>query len=224
MISSTHDGAVVTIPMTGPRVEPKKVPYAFAKRAFDFLCAFVLLLLCAPVIAILALIIKATSKGPAFYRSTRVGLGGRHFQFLKLRSMYMDADARRADLMAQNEKDGPIFKIKNDPRITPIGRFIRKYSLDELPQFLHVLVGEMSMVGPRPPLPREVADYDAVTMERLCVKPGISCYWQVMGRSNLSFEEWVELDRRYVREMSFWTDLAILVKTPAAVFRGRGAY
>ena len=210
--------------MTVPSIEAKRVPYAFSKRTFDLVCAFLLLLVCAPVIVALALIIKLTSRGPAFYRSTRVGLGGREFLFLKLRSMYVDADARLASLMEDNEKDGPIFKIKNDPRITPIGRFIRKYSLDELPQFIHVLVGEMSMVGPRPPVPREVALYDECMMERLCVKPGISCYWQVMGRSDLTFEEWVELDRRYVREMSFWTDIVILVKTPAAVLRGSGAY
>ena len=224
MIQSSSDLATLNDPMCPPSVEAKRVPYAFAKRAFDLSCALLLLLVFAPVIVALALIIKLTSKGPAFYRSTRVGLGGRHFHFLKLRSMYLDADDRLADLMTQNEKDGPIFKIKDDPRVTPIGRFIRKYSLDELPQFVHVLVGEMSMVGPRPPVPREVALYDAATMDRLCVKPGISCYWQVMGRSNLSFEEWVELDLKYVREMSFWTDLVILVKTPAAVCRGSGAY
>ena len=200
------------------------VRYAFAKRAFDILCAVVLLAVFFPVIAFLALAIRLTSKGPAFYRSTRVGLCGRRFYFVKLRSMYLDADARLAELMAQNEKDGPIFKIKNDPRVTPIGRFIRKYSLDELPQLFHVLMGEMSMVGPRPPLPREVETYDAESLQRLSVKPGISCYWQVMGRSNLSFEEWMELDRRYVREMTFWNDIVILCKTPAAVLRGRGAY
>ena len=224
MIQSSSDVATLETPMSAPSVEAKRVPYAFSKRAFDLACAFLLLLVCAPIIVVLALIIKLTSRGPAFYRSTRVGLCGRPFLFLKLRSMYVDADARLASLMEENEKDGPIFKIKNDPRITPIGRFIRKYSLDELPQFIHVLVGEMSMVGPRPPVPREVAHYDESTMERLCVKPGISCYWQVMGRSDLTFEEWVELDRRYVREMSFWTDLVILVKTPAAVLRGSGAY
>lgn len=226
MISPTRDGAGVSIlmPMSGPQIEAKEVPYALAKRAFDLVCAFVFLAAFAPLIALLALIIKLTSKGPAFYRSTRVGLGGEHFQFLKLRSMYMDADSRLDALKEQNEKDGPIFKIRNDPRVTPIGRFIRKYSLDELPQFLHVLMGDMSMVGPRPPVPKEVAHYDESTMERLSVKPGISCYWQVMGRSNLTFDEWMELDRRYVREMSFWTDIVILLKTPGAVFRGRGAY
>lgn len=207
-----------------PTCEPAPVRYAVAKRAFDVFCAVILLLVFFPVIAILAAIVKLTSEGPALYKSTRVGLCGKHFHFLKLRSMYIDADERLAELSAQNEKEGPIFKIKNDPRVTPIGRFLRKYSLDELPQFIHVLTGEMSMVGPRPPVPREVACYDEITMERLSVKPGITCYWQVMGRSNLTFDEWMELDRRYIREMTFWVDLAILLKTPAAVFRGQGAY
>jgi exopolysaccharide biosynthesis polyprenyl glycosylphosphotransferase len=207
-----------------PRVEPKVVPYAFTKRLFDIVCSSILLLLFFPVILILTILIKLSSKGPAFYRSTRVGLGGEPFFFLKLRSMRTDADSQLAKLIEQNEKDGPIFKMKNDPRVTPIGRFIRRYSLDELPQFIHVLMGQMSMVGPRPPLPREVQCYDDHTMGRLSVKPGITCYWQVMGRSNLSFEEWVELDLRYIEEMSFWVDLGIIWKTPAAVFRARGAY
>jgi exopolysaccharide biosynthesis polyprenyl glycosylphosphotransferase len=207
-----------------PRIEAKAVPYAFAKRLFDIVCASVLLLIFFPVILILAILVRLSSKGPAFYRSTRVGLGGEPFLFLKLRSMRTDADTQLAELSEHNEKDGPIFKMKNDPRVTPIGRFIRRYSLDELPQFVHVLMGQMSMVGPRPPLPREVERYDEHTMGRLSVKPGISCYWQVMGRSNLSFEEWVELDLRYIEEMSFWVDLCILWKTPAAVFRARGAY
>lgn len=227
MISPTHESAAsrpLTMGTVPPRVETKRVPYAFAKRTFDIVCASTLLLIIAPLMAVLALLVKLTSKGPAFYRSTRVGLGGRHFRFLKFRSMYVDADARLADLVAHNEKDGPIFKMKNDPRVTPVGRFIRKYSLDELPQLIHVFVGEMSMVGPRPPVPGEVEHYDATCLERLSVKPGISCYWQIMGRSNLTFEEWMELDQRYLREMSFWTDVVILMKTPAAVFRGRGAY
>ncbi|KAA0237322.1 MAG: sugar transferase, partial [Armatimonadetes bacterium] len=171
-----------------------------------------------------ALWVKLTSKGPVIYKSTRVGLGGRHFQFLKFRSMYVDADRRQAELLAQNEKDGPIFKMKNDPRITPIGRALRRYSLDELPQLWNVFVGEMSLVGPRPPLPREVEQYTEDCLERLSVKPGITCYWQIMGRSDLSFEEWMELDKRYLREMGVWTDLKILLLTPIAVFRGDGAY
>ena len=138
--------------------------------------------------------------------------------------MYVDADKRLADLKNENEKDGPIFKMKNDPRITPVGRFLRKYSLDELPQLINVFKGDMSLVGPRPPIPHEVQQYDAYCLERLSVRPGLTCYWQIMGRSNLSFQEWMELDHRYLREMSVWTDLKILIKTPAAVLKGEGAY
>jgi lipopolysaccharide/colanic/teichoic acid biosynthesis glycosyltransferase len=138
--------------------------------------------------------------------------------------MYLDADQRRHLLSEENEKDGPIFKIKNDPRITPIGRILRKYSLDELPQFVSVFVGDMSLVGPRPPLPSEVANYDEFAMRRLTVKPGITCYWQIMGRSDLSFDEWMALDNKYIDEMGLLTDLKIICKTPGAVLRGEGAY
>ncbi len=205
-------------------VQPAPVRYAFAKRTIDIIGALIFLLLFAPVFVVIALLVALTSPGPIFYKSTRVGLCGKPFAFIKFRSMRVDADKILAQLQAQNEKDGPIFKIKNDPRITPVGRFLRKYSLDELPQFLSVLTGEMSLVGPRPPLVHEVEQYDAKTKERLRVKPGITCYWQIMGRSNLSFEEWMDLDRKYIEEMSFWKDITIMVKTPAAVFRGDGAY
>ncbi len=201
-----------------------RVRYSGAKRVLDVLGACVLLLVTFPFCLIVAILVKLTSRGPVFYKSQRVGLGGEPFLFVKFRSMYVDADRRFAELSKQNEKDGPIFKMKQDPRITPIGRFLRRYSLDELPQFVHVLSGHMSLVGPRPPLPREVLQYDDDCLVRLSVKPGITCYWQVMGRSSLTFGEWMELDRKYVEEMSFWTDLSILVKTPLAVLRGRGAY
>jgi lipopolysaccharide/colanic/teichoic acid biosynthesis glycosyltransferase len=138
--------------------------------------------------------------------------------------MYVDADRRLAELMHHNEKDGPIFKIKDDPRITPIGRFLRKFSLDELPQLVHVFSGTMSLVGPRPPLSREVDHYDNFALQRLSIKPGLTCYWQILGRSDLSFDAWMELDHRYIREMSLWTDLKILLKTPLSVFKGNGAY
>ena len=205
-------------------VEPAPVSYAFAKRALDIVGAAIILLLLLPVFIVLALAIKLTSTGPVFYRSTRVGLCGRPFTCIKFRSMRPDADKLIQMLQAENEKDGPIFKMKNDPRVTPIGRFIRRYSLDELPQLWSVLVGDMSLVGPRPPIPREVEQYDAFCAERLRVKPGITCFWQVMGRSHLSFQEWMELDQKYIREMSFWTDLRILLKTPLAVLRGDGAF
>ncbi|HQU18225.1 MAG TPA: exopolysaccharide biosynthesis polyprenyl glycosylphosphotransferase [Fimbriimonadaceae bacterium] len=205
-------------------VRPRVIHYVKRKRILDILGSLLLMVLLSPLLLAIALWVKLTSKGPVIYKSTRVGLGGRHFQFLKFRSMYVDADRRQAELLAQNEKDGPIFKMKNDPRITPIGRALRRYSLDELPQLWNVFVGEMSLVGPRPPLPREVEQYTEDCLERLSVKPGITCYWQIMGRSDLSFEEWMELDKRYLREMGVWTDLKILLLTPIAVFRGDGAY
>lgn len=218
-MSSGHEPVHLQTP-----VDPAPVPYAIAKRALDVFGSFVLLSLLLPVFAVLAAAIKLTSPGPVFYRSTRVGLCGRPFTFIKFRSMRPDADRLIENLKDENEKDGPIFKMKNDPRVTPIGRFIRRYSLDELPQLWSVFVGDMSLVGPRPPIPREVAQYDECCAQRLRVKPGITCYWQVMGRSHLSFQEWMELDQKYIRDMSFWTDLRILIKTPLAVLRGDGAF
>jgi lipopolysaccharide/colanic/teichoic acid biosynthesis glycosyltransferase len=191
---------------------------------FDVAGASILLLLFMPFYIICALAVKMTSRGPIFYAGSRVGLGGKPFMFVKFRSMYLDADKRLEELLSQNEKEGPIFKIQNDPRITPIGGFLRKYSLDELPQIFHVFTGEMSLVGPRPPLPREVALYDDYAMERLSVKPGLTCYWQICGRSKLSFAEWMDLDHRYIEQMSLWTDLKILIKTPICVLKGDGAY
>lgn len=207
-----------------PRVAPRPVPYAAAKRVLDVAVSGALLLVLAPLFLIIAAAVRATSRGPILYRSTRVGLGGREFPFVKFRSMHVDADSTLLYLHARNEKDGPIFKMKADPRVTPIGRFLRKYSLDELPQIVSVFLGDMSLVGPRPPLPREVDQYDAYAMERLSVKPGLTCYWQVMGRSDLDFHQWIELDHRYLRDMSLQTDLRLLLRTPMAVFRGRGAY
>ncbi len=203
---------------------PRPVPYAIWKRTLDVVASTILLLLLFPLFLIIALAVKLTSRGPVFYKSDRVGLGGQSIDFVKFRTMCMDADAKLAELKAQNEKDGPIFKIKNDPRTTKVGRILRKFSLDELPQLISVLKGDMSMVGPRPPLKREVALYDARTMQRLTIKPGITCYWQVMGRSDLSFEEWIDLDMKYIEEMTFWVDMKIMLLTPSAVFKGKGAY
>lgn len=202
----------------------RPVSYRVWKRGFDLAVATMLLTLFLPLFVVLSLLVKFSSRGPVFYASTRVGRCGKHFRFLKFRTMYQDADKRLAELMCANEKDGPIFKMKNDPRITPVGRFLRKYSLDELPQLIHVFRGEMSMVGPRPPVPREVEQYDDIARERLTIKPGLTCYWQIQGRSNLTFEEWMALDHKYMQEMSFWTDVKILMQTPRAVLRGEGAY
>lgn len=206
-------------------LEIKNISYVKRKRIIDIFSSGLALILLLPVFIVLALAVKITSPGPVFYRSFRVGRGGQLFPFVKFRSMRADADKVLEKLQTQNEKDGPIFKMKRDPRITPIGRFLRKYSLDELPQLWSVFVGHMSMVGPRPPIPREVEHYDDFAKRRLTVKPGITCYWQIMGRSNLTFEEWMALDNRYIDEMSFWTDIKIIAKTPKAIlFPGDSAY
>lgn len=197
-------------------------PYAACKRGIDIVGATLLLILLFPAFAVIAVLVKCSSPGPIFYRSTRVGLCGQPFSFIKFRSMRPNADQQLLELLKLNEKDGPIFKMKEDPRVTPVGRVLRKYSLDELPQLWSVLVGEMSLVGPRPPVIKEVEQYDAYAFRRLTVKPGITCYWQIMGRSQLSFGEWMELDNRYIDEMSLRRDLMILLKTPAAVLFPRG--
>jgi lipopolysaccharide/colanic/teichoic acid biosynthesis glycosyltransferase len=177
-----------------------------------------------PLMLVIALVVRFTSRGPVIYKSRRVGLGGREFNMYKFRSMYPDADARLKELWAQNDHSGPCFKMKRDPRITPVGHFLRKYSLDELPQFVNVLMGECSLVGPRALHRYEVERFDEFALRRLSVKPGLTCYWQVMGRSDLTFTEWMELDVRYVEEMSLSTDLAIVAKTPKVVLSGTGAY
>lgn len=205
-------------------LEPRVINYRKRKRILDILGSTALLLILFPVFLIIALLVRLTSKGPVFYVSDRVGLCGKVFPFYKFRSMYLDADKRLGELSCQNDREGPIFKMKDDPRVTPIGKFMRKYSLDELPQLLNVFLGHMSLVGPRPPIPKEVAQYDEYMLERLSVRPGITCYWQVMGRSDLTFEQWMELDHRYLEEMSVWVDLKLLFLTPIAVLRGDGAY
>ena len=206
------------------RIPHVRVTYAFWKRVLDIVGSIFLILLLSPVLIAIALLVKLTSPGGIIYRSPRVGKGGAIFPFFKFRSMYKNADGKLAALLEKNEKDGPIFKMKHDPRITPVGRFLRKYSLDELPQLFNVLRGEMSLVGPRPPIPREVDQYDEKSFVRLSVMPGITCLWQICGRSDTSFQEWMALDTLYVEQMSFWLDLKILLKTPTAVLRGDGAY
>jgi exopolysaccharide biosynthesis polyprenyl glycosylphosphotransferase len=202
-----------------------KVRYAFWKRILDVLGSSALLLALSPLFLLIAFLVKVSSPGPIIYQQTRIGRGGKPFPFYKFRSMYADADKRLEELLkGYNEKEGPIFKMKRDPRVTPVGRWLRKYSLDELPQLFNVLKGEMSLVGPRPPLPREVEQYDERAFRRLSVTPGMTCLWQICGRSDTTFEEWLELDLFYIEHMSFWLDLKILLKTPTAVLRGEGAY
>ena len=177
-----------------------------------------------PLLALIALAIRLDSRGPAFFRQTRVGLGGREFDVFKFRSMVVDADAMMTQVSRHNETDGLMFKMRNDPRVTRVGAFLRTWSLDELPQIINVLKGDMSLVGPRPPLPSEVAWYDQDVARRLLVKPGMTGLWQVSGRSDLSFEDGIRLDLYYVENWSLATDVAILWKTVGAVIRRRGAY
>ena len=195
------------------------------KRWMDVCGSLAAIVLLMPLFLVVAVWLKLDSPGPLIYRQVRVGLHGRPFYFYKFRSMYVDSDARRAALEKANEsKDGVIFKMKNDPRITRCGRFIRKYSIDEVPQFFNVLLGDMSLVGPRPPLPSEVAQYSLDDRKRLEILPGITCIWQISGRSDIPFREQVVLDKEYIRGQGFWKDVLILFKTIPAVLAGKGAY
>lgn len=196
-----------------------------SKRFFDIVITLIALIVLSPLLLLVALWIKLDSHGPMIYRQVRVGKNGKHFNFYKFRSMYVDADRRKKEFLAQNESgDGVIFKMKRDPRITRPGRLIRKFSVDELPQLLNVLIGDMSLVGPRPPLPSEVAQYTLEDRKRLHVIPGITCIWQVSGRSDIPFKKQVELDKEYIKSRSVWQDFVILLKTIPAVLTGRGAY
>ena len=195
------------------------------KGAFDRALAAVALLLLSPLLLTLAVGVRLSGPGPTIFRQVRTGLHGREFVLYKFRSMYVDAEQRRADLLEHNDRAGDVlFKLRDDPRVTPVGRLLRRLSLDELPQLVNVLTGSMSLVGPRPPLPEEVALYEEDVHRRLLVKPGLTGLWQVSGRSDLTWEEAVRLDLRYVENWSFALDLLILWKTGSAIGRGRGAY
>ena len=194
------------------------------KRFFDLAVSLFALVLLSPIFIITAILIKLDSPGSVFFKQTRVGKWGYLFGVYKFRSMYIDAEKRKQDLMKLNEADGPVFKIRNDPRITRVGRVIRKLSIDELPQLINILKGEMTLVGPRPPLPREVDQYQYHQRKRLDVVQGITGLQQVSGRSDLDFEQWVAYDIEYIEKQSFWFDIKILLKTIPAVFTGKGAY
>jgi exopolysaccharide biosynthesis polyprenyl glycosylphosphotransferase len=194
------------------------------KTAFDRLFAATALLLMSPLFAVLCVIIRSSDGGPAFFRQVRVGLDGRAFTLYKFRTMVADADAQKCRLVALNETDAVLFKIRNDPRITRVGARLRRWSLDELPQLINVLRGDMSLVGPRPALPEEAALYRAHVRRRLVVRPGLTGLWQINGRADLSWDESVRLDLRYVENWSFLLDIQILWKTWSAVRRGSGAY
>jgi lipopolysaccharide/colanic/teichoic acid biosynthesis glycosyltransferase len=195
------------------------------KRLMDIAVALSGLIIMTPLFLFVAAMIVIEDGFPIFYMQDRVGMNGRVFRFYKFRSMYRNADKMKDKLMEQNEsQDGVIFKMKNDPRVTRIGRFIRRYSVDEMPQFLNVLMGDLAVVGPRPPVPREVALYTLEDRKRLHVKPGLTCLWQIQGRSEIPFREQVRLDLQYIHSQSLWQDILIIVKTVPAVLLGRGAY
>jgi lipopolysaccharide/colanic/teichoic acid biosynthesis glycosyltransferase len=204
----------------------RNVPYVWLlfKRAFDAVLTCIALVFALPLILIAAAAIVIVDGGNPFYSQERVGLHGRRFRMFKLRTMVEGAHDMRDDLLHLNELDGPVFKIKNDPRLHPLGSFLRRTSIDELPNLFNVLRGEMSLVGPRPPLPSEVEHYGPYEMRRLTVLPGITCLWQISGRCSVSFDEWMRLDNEYIDNWSPMTDVAILVKTVPAVIRKDGAH
>lgn len=198
-------------------------PLPLWKRALDVIGALGGLLLLWPIFAVAAVAVKLSSPGPVLFKQQRIGLGGRPFTMYKFRSMVVGAECRKKAFLAANEQDGPVFKIKNDPRLTPVGRFLRSTSIDELPQLWNVLRGDMSLVGPRPPLCEEVVQYDVWHRRRLEVTPGLTCIWQVNGRSEIRFEDWVRMDMEYIRSRSLIHDLKLLIKTVPAVLSRRGA-
>lgn len=195
------------------------------KRLLDIILSAMALLILSPFLLMIALAIKITSPGPVIFSQTRVGRYGRTFKFYKFRSMRTDAEQLKQSLMAQNQSaDGVIFKMKKDPRLTPVGGIIRKTSIDELPQLFNVLIGDMSLVGPRPPVPSEVALYTPEDRKRLDIIPGLTCIWQISGRSDIPFKQQVQLDKEYIASQSVWQDIWILIKTVPAILTGKGAY
>jgi exopolysaccharide biosynthesis polyprenyl glycosylphosphotransferase len=212
------------LPTVALRVEAVDRARTAGKRLMDTFIAAGTLFVLSPLLLLVAALVKLTSPGPVFFRQERVGSDGRHFFMIKFRSMYAGAEARLKDLMDLNEGENVLFKIRIDPRVTPVGRFIRRWSIDELPQFFNVLRGEMSVVGPRPPLPREVRLYETSQLARLRGKPGITGLWQVSGRSDLTFARMVELDRHYLEHWSLGLDVRIMLRTVMAIVRRKGAY
>lgn len=202
---------------------PSSQAQLLVKRLIDLGLSSLLLLLGLPIALLVAIAVKLSSGGRVLFRQTRCGLNGRTFTLYKFRTMVEGAEERQRDLAHLNEMDGPVFKVKGDPRVTWLGRFLRKFSLDELPQFWNVLKGDMSLVGPRPPVPEEVARYERWQRRRLAMKPGLTCLWQISGRNELEFQRWMELDLEYIDSWSPWLDLKILAKTIPVVLSGKGA-
>ena len=203
--------------------QAKSPVYKALKRCADVLLSGAALLVLSPVFLITAVCIKLEDGGPVIFSQPRMGKDMKPFTFYKFRSMYVDADKQLMDLLKENEQTGHAFKIRDDPRITKVGKFIRRYSIDELPQLVNIIKGDMSIVGPRPILDWQMLECDAYEQQRQIVRPGLTCYWQIQGRSNIEWDEWVELDLDYIRDMSVWTDIVIVLKTVPSVLRGDGA-
>ena len=198
--------------------------YWILKRALDIAGSAALLWVLSPFLLGIAALIRLMSKGPVFFRQIRVGLHGEQFNMLKFRSMVMNAEELKVNLTKHNEQSGPVFKMKGDPRVTPLGRVLRKYSIDELPQLVNVLRGDMALVGPRPPVPQEVAQYEPWQWRRLSVPPGLTCLWQVSGRNEIAFQDWMYLDLQYIDHQNLGQDLNLLLRTVPAVMSGRGSH
>ena len=203
--------------------ERSNILYEVIKRIIDIVASFTGLILLSPLILIVSMLIKLESKGEVIFKQKRVGLNGKEFYMYKFRSMVINAEELKEQLESQNEMSGPMFKIKDDPRITKVGKFIRKTSIDELPQLINVIKGDMSLVGPRPSLPKEVEKFEQWMMERLEVKPGLTCIWQISGRNNIDFEDWMKLDIKYVRERSLALDFKLIFKTIFVLFGDKNA-
>ncbi len=204
--------------------QQKSLLYKFLKRLFDILLSGIALVCLSPVFLVTIIAIKLEDGGPAFFIQPRAGKDMKTFKMYKFRSMFVNADEKLKELLKDNEQSGHAFKIKNDPRITKVGKFIRKVSIDELPQLINIIKGDMSIVGPRPILPWQMEECNEYEKQRLIVQPGLTCYWQIGGRANIKWEEWVELDLDYIEDMSLWTDLKMIVKTVPVVFNSEGAY
>ncbi|AID43999.1 glycosyltransferase [Candidatus Arthromitus sp. SFB-mouse-Japan] len=201
----------------------KSIIYEILKRTLDIIVSLISLIILSPILLIVALLVKADSKGPVIFSQPRVGKNGKIFKMYKFRSMVENAEDILRELKSKNEMSGPMFKIKHDPRVTRIGRFIRKTSLDELPQLINVLKGDMSLVGPRPNLPREVKQFDKWMLDKLVVRPGLTCFWQVMGRNSIGFIEWMKLDIKYVEERNLILDIVLIIKTFRVLFGDKTA-
>jgi len=223
-IAKLHTTMFYDIPLLSFSTTPSQQLQLLLKDCLDRFGSLILLILISPLFVAAFIAIKLTSPGPIFFKQTRSGLNGRKFTIYKFRSMNVEAEEKLEQLKDYNEMNGPVFKMKNDPRVTPVGCLLRRTSIDELPQLINVLKGEMSLVGPRPPLPAEIDHYDRWQRRRLSVKPGLTCLWQISGRNNVDFKEWMNLDLLYIDNWSLWLDIRILLKTLLVVVRGSGAY